>query len=177
LEEPALLSRSKKIRFHLRVGFSGDRSPGDEHELDWLLKIVLMAAKDLAHQATCARTRDGIADFSRGDDAEPEIPLPCVRIRAPPIEYQATFDDPLSFEAHAPEFPASLQPLCLREPERLTAWSLARHVQSRIIPASIACDRRGGDWPELRDRSCWNCGSRSRAAVSGAFWTVDIGVS
>ena len=177
MEESALLHSRQKIHLDLRVGFPCDRGPSNKHELDWLLKIVLMAAKNFAHQATRARTRDGIANFTRGDDAEPEIPLPCVRIRAPPIEYQATFDDPLSFEAHAPEFPASLQPLCLREPERLTAWSLARHVQSRVIPASNACDRRGGDWPELRDRSCWNCGSESRAAACGAFWTVDIGVS
>jgi hypothetical protein len=172
-----LLRRGQKIHFHLRAGFSRDGRTRDEHEVDRLLEIVLMLAKNFAHEPASPRTRDGIADFTRSNDAEAEFPLPCVLIRAPPIEYQATFDDPLAFQARAPKFPASLQPLCLREPERLTDWSLAPHVPSRFKPESNACDRHGGDWPELRDRSCWNCGSGTRAGVSGAFWMADIGVS
>jgi hypothetical protein len=177
VKELSLLRRGQKIHFHLRAALSRDGRTRDQHEIDRLLEIVLMLAKNFAHEPASARTRHGIADFARSNDTEPEVPLPCVLIRAPPIEYQATFDDALPFQARAPKFPASLQPLCLREPERLTDWSLARHVQSRIIPESNACDRHGGDWPELRDRSCWNCGSGSRAAACGEFSTVDIGVS
>jgi hypothetical protein len=177
VKELSLFRRAQKIHFHVRAGFASDGRTRDEHQIDRLLEIVLMLAKDFAHEPASARTRHGIADFARSNDTQAEIPLPCVLIRAPPIEYQATFDDALAFAARALKFPASLQPLCLREPERLTAWSLARHVQSPIIPESNACDRHGGDWPELRARSCWNCGSGSRAGVSGAFWMADIGVS
>src|SRR5688572_14224809 len=138
---------------------------------------MLMAAKNLAHQTTRARTCNGVADFTRSDNAKAWSPLPFFRIRAPPVKYQATFDDALAFQPSAFKFPAPLQALRLREPERLPGWSLARHVNSRIKPESSACGPRDGDWPGHRDRSSKNCGSEIRADVCVAFWKVDIVVS
>ena len=158
LNQPSLLGGRQKIQFHLAVCFASDGLARYKDDIHGLLKIVLVMAKNLAHQSAGTRARHGVADLARCDHPKARYPLPFFCIRAPPIQYQATFDDALPFKASAIEFPAPLQPLGLREPERLTRWSLAHHVESRIKPESNVCDQRDGDWQGLHDRSCWNCG-------------------
>jgi hypothetical protein len=149
-----LPGRSNEIQFDLRIRFLCDRLASHQDEVDRLEKFVLMAAKHFAHQTTRARTRDRVAYFAGSDNAKARSPLPFFRIRAPPIKYQATFDDALAFQPSAFKFPAPLQALRLREPERFPGWSLACHVNTlRIKPGSGACGQRDGDWPGHRDRS------------------------
>jgi hypothetical protein len=118
---------------------------------------MLMPTENFPQQASSPRTRDRIADFARSDNTKAGSSLPRFCVRSPPIQYQATFDDALAFAARAVEFPAPLQPLGLRKPERLARWSLARHESNRIKPGSNVCGQHGGDLREPRDRSCWNC--------------------
>jgi hypothetical protein len=69
---------------------------------------MLMPAKCFPQEPSCPRAGHCIADFARSHYSHAGDTL---ALGNPPVQYQATFDNALSFQAGAAEFPAFPQPL------------------------------------------------------------------
>jgi len=153
--------------------FAVDGSACNEDYRHGMFEITLVKTKSFAQQPPCSGADYRVSQPAGGDDTQLNLGI---GRQWQPICNQASFRQPTAFFANSSKFAFGVQ--AHRAGQTLSATPVARHgCASHSIRVSVACDPRADGSPEWPVRFLSNCGSKSRAAVSGLFSRVDIAVS
>lgn len=169
LQQSRFPQRCQNVSFNLGETPAGDLRTRHEHHLHGTRELSLMEAESLSQQPPRPTPRHRIANPARCDGSQPaRFPRRC----AEPVDNDPTSAQPPALEPQPRKIAAALQ---ARTPaKRKTPLSPARHAPANLTPASNVCAPPGGGCAKWLARSCWNCGSKTRAAACGVFSTADI---